>query len=154
MVRNISLQLYCLASLGPKLSDLALASEACWWSQTQVCALLSSPNWWQPCPVDLMRWGQIKARICNVRCVFPGEKTKIADMPLSHSLGAQPRAWKHIKGHTHLLFTLWVWLSPSLIACLRSSRVEQWSYCALGRRSLTSKARCQGWVSLCPMTVR
>ena len=90
MVRNISLQLYRLPSLGPKLSDLALASEACRWSQTRVCALLSSPNWWQPCSVDLMRWGQIKARICNVRSVFPGEKTKIADMPLSHSPAAQP----------------------------------------------------------------
>lgn len=144
MVRNISLQLYRLPSLGPKLSDLALVSEVCRWSQTRVCALLSSPNWWQPCPVDLMSWGQIKARICNVRSVFPGEKTKIADMPLSHSPGAQPGPGSTSKP-TLPFFLCSGSDSPSLIACLRSSRVEQWRYYALGRRrSLTSKARCQG----------
>lgn len=103
--------------LSPQWSHLALASEACLESQVQVHALVSSPSWWQLCRADWIGAVQIKARICNVRSVFTGEKTKISDMLISHSPGPRPGPGNTSKATPSLLFmpSLAFWLhSPPL----------------------------------------
>lgn len=53
---------------------------------------------------------QIKARIGNVRSVFTGEKTKIADVPVSHSPVPRPGPGGTSKATPCLPFMLFGWL--------------------------------------------
>lgn len=142
--KNHLLLLYLPELSQPQSSNLAPASEACQESQTQVCALVLSPSWWQLCQVDLMGSVQIKARICNVRSVFAGEKTKITDMLISTaqvpSLGLEAHQRPHLTFFSCSLSNF----TPFLIAPLRHTLGEQWGYYAPWRsRIITSKARCQ-----------
>lgn len=58
--------------------------------------------------VDLIRSGQMKARVGNHTTVFTGEETKISDMLISHSSGQGPRPGNTSKATPSLLR-----LSPS-----------------------------------------